>query len=359
MLVVNHVFIPVSAPAKAYIIAKSTVVSLGLEFVFAGKVNVKGKMYNKWSLLRPKLHTVCQELLAEVTKHFDNTAIANQDPQAIGSALLQVLEKADKSDDDDASKTWILQLDALPTLKATVTDILNKNDFNAPWTRQSLYLNFVADAHSSIRGALQLKTAQDVLLHILSVSATYIPATVVDFAAAAVEAALANGGSLPDGLIEIFNDTKQAQFVAMSRTAFVVHALPGIISTLPEATKAPDCRISALASFASVVSDNPLILAQLAACEAMASSCDDDAQAFQTSVADSLEAGKEYTKEDAQSIISKLQGDTDDVDESASVTRGVKEEVHTPAAARATSSQSIGSAAPAPAVNAANKMMSF
>ena len=100
--------------------------------------------------------------------------------------------------------------------------------------------------------------------------------------------------------------------MAMSRTAFTVHAIPGIVSTLPELKVASDRTIAALASFASVLADNPILLARFAVCEAMASSCDDDADAFQQSMAGMLQAGNVYTAADVGSIISELQPDAAD-----------------------------------------------
>ena len=70
MLVMNNVFNSGVVLDRGTIIAKATVVSLGLEFVFAGKVTVKGTCLNKWSVLRPKLHGLCIDLLAELQKHF-------------------------------------------------------------------------------------------------------------------------------------------------------------------------------------------------------------------------------------------------------------------------------------------------
>ena len=107
MLVINDVFNSGVVLDRGTILAKATAVSLGLEFVFAGKVTVKGKCLMRWSVLRPKLHGLCIDLLAELQQHFEaNTGEAAQDPASIGSTLFQVLEQDDTLDGDDAGKTW-------------------------------------------------------------------------------------------------------------------------------------------------------------------------------------------------------------------------------------------------------------
>ena len=334
MLVINDVFNSGVVLDRGTILAKATAVSLGLEFVFAGKVTVKGKCLMRWSVLRPKLHGLCIDLLAELQKHFEtNTGEAAQDPASIGSTLLQVLEQDDKLDGDDAGKSWMFQLDAGPTLNDTVIKVLGKNNFSVPVQNQTSYHSFVAYLHAS-KGNQKPSSAYNVLQCLADACSSCIPASVVDFAAAAVEASLAQGGTVPDGLDKFFQSSQQAQLVAMSRTAFSVHATAGFVETLPQDVLLSPS-IVALKTFMGVLATEPVLLAQFACCEALATSSDEDSDNFRKAVADLLQPGCVYTNVGVRSIIEQLQPGHP-IEEDRATATSVKLEVATPAARPAT-----------------------
>ena len=157
----------------------------------------------------------------------------------------------------------------------------------------------------------------------------------MDFAASSYGAAIGNGGALPEGLGAIFDTTTQARLVAMSRTTFTVHETGGFIAMLPEAT----CKAAsfyALKTFMAVLAQQPILLAQLAACEALACACEEDAEHVRQSVVDLLRPGTTYTPDQVKFAIAHLHAvEGGDVQQPAEITRArglVKAEVSTPRA---------------------------